>query len=114
MPMNKACLFASLSGALLLGAAAAHAADPPDNWIKNCAACHAKDGTGHTKAGRMVGVKDMTDSQYQQSFTDDQAAAQIKNGFKDASGNTKMKAFGDTLSDSEIKDLVAYIRSLKK
>ena len=112
--MNKISVFAFVSCALVLGAAGARAADAATNWTNNCAACHGKDGAGHTKAGRMVGVKDLTDAQYQQSFTDDQAAAQIKDGFKDASGNSKMKAFGDTLSADEIKDLVAYIRTLKK
>jgi mono/diheme cytochrome c family protein len=112
--MKKISLFASLSCALVLGASVARAADAADNWAKNCAACHGKDGAGHTKAGRMKGVKDMTDSQYQQSFTDEQAADRIKNGLNDAGGNSKMKAFGDTLSDSDIKDLVAYVRSLKK
>jgi cytochrome c553 len=112
--MKKIPFFASLSCALLFGAAAARAADATDTWTKNCMACHGKDGAGHTRAGRMAGVKDMTDAQYQQGFTDDQAAARIKDGLKDDSGKIKMKAFGDGLSDAEIKDLVAYVRSLKK
>ncbi len=112
--MKKLSLIASLSCAVVLSAAVARAADSAATWAGNCAACHAKDGAGHTKAGRMAGVKDMTDAQYQQSFTDDQAAARIKDGLKDDSGKIKMKAFGDTLSDADIKDLVAYVRSLKK
>ena len=115
--MKKASLLASFSTAFLLAAASARAADSGsagDIWAKNCAACHGKDGAGKTKAGRMAGVKDMTDAQYQQSFTDEQAAAQIKGGFKDKNGKVKMKAFGDTLSDADIKNLVAYVRSLKK
>jgi len=112
--MKMISRFAGLVSALVLCGAAAHAADPVENWAKNCAACHGKDGAGHTKAGRMVHVKDMTDAQYQKSFTDEQAAKQIKGGLKDANGKEKMKAFGDVLTDADITALVGYIRSLRK
>ena len=112
-PMKKS-LFVPVLASLLILAAASRAADTAQNWAKNCAACHGKDGVGHTKAGRMAGVKDMTDAKYQKTFTDEKAAAQIKNGFKSPEGKEKMKAFGDVFSPAEIKDLVAYVRSLQK
>lgn len=99
---------------LLVLPAMVHAADAAENWKANCAACHGADGTGHTKAGRMAGVKDMSDAAYQKTFSDEQAMAQIKNGFKDDKGKQKMKAFGDKLNDDEIKALVTYVRSLSK
>jgi cytochrome c553 len=102
------------AAALMLTAAWAHSADAADNWKTNCAACHGADGAGHTKAGRMVRVKDMTDANYQKTFTDDQAAKQIKGGLTDPSGTERMKAFGDKFSDADIAALVAYIRSLQK
>ena len=37
----------------------------------------------------------------------------IKEGVKDGE-KTKMKGFGDTLSDDEIKALVKYVRDFKK
>jgi mono/diheme cytochrome c family protein len=98
---------------MLLGGVA-RSAGIPDTWSKNCASCHGPDGTGHTKAGRMAQVKDMTSADYQKTFTDDQATKQIKEGFKDASGKERMKAFADKLSDDEVKVLVAYVRSLSK
>ena len=49
----------------------------------------------------------------QASFTDADAAKAIKEGMKE-DGKTVMKAFGDKLSDDEIKALVAYVRTLKK
>ena len=97
----------------MLGATSAFSAEAKDNWTKNCAACHGPDGAGHTKAGRMAQVKNMTDPKYQATFTDEQAAKQIKEGFKDSTGKERMKAFGDTLSDDEIKALVGYVRSLQ-
>ena len=92
----------------------ARAADAPENWDKNCAACHGKDGQGATKAGRMAGVKDLSDAEYQKSFTDDKAFTQIKNGLKDDKGKEKMKAFAEKLTDPEVSALVAYVRGLKK
>jgi mono/diheme cytochrome c family protein len=56
----------------------------------------------------------MTNPAYQKTFTDEQAANQIKNGLKDASGKERMRAFGDKLSDDDIKVLVSYVRSLQK
>lgn len=101
------------AAALMLTAAWAHSADAADNWKTNCAACHGADGAGHTKAGRMAQVKNLTDPKYQATFTDEQAAKQIKEGFKDSTGKEKMKAFGDVFSGDEIKALVDYVRSLQ-
>jgi mono/diheme cytochrome c family protein len=103
-----------LTAAFVLCSAAAYSADAPANWTKNCAACHGPDGAGHTKAGRMAQVKDMTSQDYQKGFTDEQAAKQIKEGLKDPSGKEKMRAFGDKFSDTEINALVSYVRTLQK
>jgi len=111
--MNKTTITACVATALMLGATSALCAEASDNWAKNCAACHGPDGAGHTKAGRMAQVKNLTDPKYQATFTDEQAAKQIKEGFKDSTGKEKMKAFGDVFSDAEIKALVDYVRSLQ-
>jgi mono/diheme cytochrome c family protein len=111
--MNKPLIAAAAVLAAL--AAPRLAADAADTWSHNCASCHGADGAGKTKAGRMASVKDFTDAKYQGSFTDEQAAAQIKNGFKDKdTGKEKMKAFGEKLSDADIQDLVKYVRAFKK
>ena len=112
--MNKAKITTYIIAVLVAGGAVARAADAKDLWAKNCAACHGNDGAGHTKAGRMAQVKDMTDAKYQESFTDEQAAKQIKEGLKDASGKEKMKAFAEKLSDAEVTSLVGYVRAFKK
>jgi len=98
-----------------LAATARLSADAADTWNHNCASCHGPDGAGKTKAGRMASVKDFTDGKYQDSFTDDQAIAQIKGGFKDKeTGKEKMKAFGEKLTDPEIADLLKYVRAFRK
>ena len=101
----------------LLGTAPlVRAADVTTNWADNCASCHGKDGKGATKAGRTAGVKDLTEAEYQKTFTDEQAFTQIKNGLKDEKDKEKekMKAFSEKLTDPEITALVAYLRTLKK
>jgi|CZKI01.1.fsa_nt_gi mono/diheme cytochrome c family protein len=111
--MNKITIPACAAAVFMLGATPAFSADAKDNWTKNCASCHGPDGAGHTKAGRMAQVKNMTDPKYQATFTDEQAAKQIKEGLKDPTGKEKMKAFGDLFSDADIKALVDYIRTLQ-
>ncbi len=105
---------ASIAVGLALGAASLGAADVKENWEKQCASCHGKDGKGDTKAGRKADVKNLSDATYQSTFTDEQMFKQIKEGMKDKNGKEKMKAFGGMLSDDEIKALVAFVRGLKK
>ena len=90
----------------------AAAGDVQQNWDKDCAMCHGKDGKGQTTIGRKLQIKDFTDPKAQASFTDDQAIKAIKEGITQ-DGQLKMKAFGDKLSDDEIKALIAHVRSFK-
>jgi cytochrome c553 len=90
----------------------ARAADAKTNWDTLCAKCHGEDGKGQTKMGQKLGVKDLTDAKVQAEIKDDAAFQTIKGGKKDTDGKTLMKSF-DTLSDDEIKALVAYVRAFK-
>jgi mono/diheme cytochrome c family protein len=89
------------------------AADAQALWAANCAQCHGKDGHADTKMGKTLNAKDLTDPAVQASFTDAKATQSIKEGVK-TNGKTTMKAFGDKLSDDDVKALVAYVRTLKK
>ena len=91
----------------------ARAAEVQENWTKNCASCHGKDGKGETKAGKKAQVKDLTDAKYQESLTDEKMFKQIKEGMKE-NGKERMKPYGDKLSDDEIKALIKHIRAYKK
>jgi mono/diheme cytochrome c family protein len=103
-----------ISVALLFAAAvSARAADAKENWDKNCKVCHGVDGKGKTKMGEKAGVKDYTDPKVQEGMKDEAMTKAIKEGVKEGE-KTKMKAFGETLSDDEIKALVKYIRDFKK
>jgi cytochrome c553 len=96
-----------------VGVLSVSAADVKENWEKNCQKCHGEDGAGKTKMGEKLKVKDYTDAKVQAEMKDDAMMKAIKDGVKD--GDTvKMKAFGETLSDDEIKALVKHIRGFKK
>jgi cytochrome c553 len=112
--MKPKYLLKIVFGALLLGSLTGWSAraDATATWATSCAACHGKDGKGATMMGRKLGIKDLTDPKVQASFTDADATKAIKEGITD-NGTVKMKAFGDKLSDDDIKGLVAHVRSLK-
>ena len=98
---------------LIAGAVSLRAADAKENWDKNCKRCHGEDGKGKTKMGEKYSIKDYTDAKVQEGMKDEAITKAIKEGVKD--GETiKMKAFGDVLSDDEIKALVKYVRDFKK
>ena len=105
---------ASVTAALAITACAALAAEPPEAYTKQCASCHGKDGAGHTKAGKKLEVKDLTDAAYQKGFSDEEAFKAIKEGMKGKDGSEKMKPFNEKLTDDEITAVVKYVRTLAK
>jgi len=109
--MKKMILLAAMFG--LAAALSAKAADAKENWDTLCAKCHGADGKGDTKMGQKLGAKDFTDAKVQADMKDAAATKAIKEGLKSADDKTLMKPF-DSLSDDEIKALVAYVRGLKK
>jgi mono/diheme cytochrome c family protein len=98
---------------LALTVMSARADEPKVIYDKDCAKCHGPDGKGDTKMGKKLGVKDYSDAKVQAELKDDAAFKSIKEGLKDKEGKVLMKP-AETLSDSDIKALVAYIRTLKK
>lgn len=88
------------------------AADAEENWDKQCAECHGKEGKGDTKMLQKVGVKDYTDAKVQGEMEDEAAFKAIKEGVKDKDGRTLMKP-GEGLSDDDIKALVKLVRGFK-
>ena len=109
--MKKVILFVTLFG--LAASLSLKAADAKENWDSLCAKCHGTEGKGDTKMGQKLGCKDFTDAKVQEEMKDDAAVKAIKDGLKSADDKTLMKPF-DTLSDDEVKALVAYVRGLKK
>ena len=75
-----------------------------DLFKHKCIMCHGADGKGYPN----MKTPDFTDPKFQAKHTDDEITKTIKNG----KPGTVMPAFKDSLSDDQIKALVAYIRSL--
>jgi cytochrome c6 len=98
---------------LPLAAGIGYAATAAENWENSCAKCHGADGTGSTKIGKKLKLKDYTDAKVQADLKDEDMVKAITNGVSEG-GKEKMKTFKGDLSDPEIKDLVAYIRKMKK
>jgi len=109
--MKKMLLLVTLFG--LAASLSVKAADAKENWDNLCAKCHGADGKGDTKMGAKLGCKDFTDAKVQADIKDDAAAKAIKEGLKSTDDKTLMKPF-DSLSDEEVKALVAYVHGLKK
>jgi cytochrome c553 len=108
--MNRLILIAA--AALAVSVVSASAADVKETWEKSCAKCHGPDGKGDTKMGKKLDIKDLTDSKYQATLKDDDMFKAIKEGIKDGE-KLRMKA-AEGLNDAEMKDLVSYVRALKK
>jgi mono/diheme cytochrome c family protein len=96
-----------------LASSSAQGADPQTNWSNNCVQCHGQDGSANTPMGKALSAKNLRSAEVQASFTDAEAVEAIKNGVK-RNGAMAMLAFGGTLTDDEIKALVAYVRTLKQ
>lgn len=104
-------LFLLTVGLALPGAA--FAADPKENWSHYCSRCHGPDGTGNTKIGKKLEVKDYTSADVQAKLKDDEMLKTILQGATQ-DGKERMPAYKDKLSADEAKAMVAYVRSLKK
>jgi len=109
--MKKTALLITVS--LALAASTAFAEDVKVNWEKHCQKCHGADGKGQTVMGKKLKVKDYTDAKVQASMKDEEIVKFIKEGKKEGD-KTLMKAYADVFSEAEIKDLLAYVRKLKK
>jgi mono/diheme cytochrome c family protein len=91
----------------LVPAQAPGAADGAALYKTKCAMCHGPDGAGKTPAGSKLKVRDLHSPEVQ-TLSDSDIALGI------GKGKDKMPAFGKTLSEDQIKSLVAYIRDLGK
>lgn len=94
--------------ALVLPAFSVAADTGPDLFATKCAACHAKDGSGNTAMGKNLKVRDLGSADVQK--TPDKDLKDIVSKGKPP----KMPAYSGKLTDTQIDDLVKFIRSLKK
>ena len=93
-------------GVISLLNVSAMAQDAAATYKAKCAMCHGADGKG-SPTGLKMGAHDFTSADVQKQ-TDAQLTETI------TKGKNKMPAYDGKLKDTEIKDLVAFIRSLAK
>ena len=79
----------------------------PKSYATNCVLCHAADGSGSSPSGKALKAKDLGSKEVQAKSDEDLAEVITK-------GKGKMPAFGNKLKPEQIKELTAYIRTLKK
>ena len=79
----------------------------PTLYKAKCAACHGADGKGETAMGKANKLRDLGSPDVQKQ-SDEDLSGTITNG------KNKMPAYGKSLKPEQVKDLVAFIRSLAK
>ncbi|HKP46026.1 MAG TPA: cytochrome c [Pyrinomonadaceae bacterium] len=92
----------------LLVARSSAPASAAQNYSKQCATCHGKDGRAKTLKGRVKHARNLTDAGWQEQVTDERIFNSIMNG------KGKMPSYSKKLSEAEIDALVSYVRALKK
>ena len=78
-----------------------------DIFKAKCAACHAADGSGNTPVGKKLSIRDLRSAEVQGQS--DSALANII-----SKGKGKMPSYAASLGDAKIRELVAFIRTLRK
>jgi cytochrome c6 len=82
--------------------------DATSVYNSKCAGCHGRDGRARSMHAKHEHARDLTTSEWQDSVSDERIYNSISNG------KGKMPAFKKKLSDSQIDELVSYVRRLRK
>jgi mono/diheme cytochrome c family protein len=106
MTLVKRVALIGLASALAVPTIAAAQAKGQDVFKAKCAMCHGADGSGSTSMGKSMGLKPLGSPDVQK-MSDADLTALITNG------KGKMPAYKGKLTDAQISDVVAYIRTLK-
>ena len=86
----------------------AYAAGPgADTYTAKCQMCHGATGLGDGPAGKAMGAKPFNSPDYINASDADLIAAT-------KTGKGKMTGYAGKLTDAQIADVVAYIRTLQK
>jgi mono/diheme cytochrome c family protein len=80
---------------------------PGDLYKTKCAMCHGVDGLAATPMGKNMKILSFKDPAMLKA-SDSRFFASTKNGLN------KMPAYNGKLTDQQIKDVIAYIRTLQK
>lgn len=84
------------------------AGDVARTYNSKCASCHGRDGRSKTLRGRRTHSRDLSSGEWQNDVSDERIYNSISNG------KGKMPSFKKSLTDSQIDELVSYVRRLRK
>ncbi len=104
---NRAVLNSAVILLALLFSTYVFADSGADIYKTKCSACHGKNGAGDTMLGKNLKLRPLGSDDVQKQ-SDDELFTIISKGKK------RMPPFDRKLSKDQIRDLVKYIRSLKK
>ena len=82
-------------------------ADGAADFKAKCAACHGATGAGDTTMGKNLKLRDLGSADVQKQSDDELTGIVTK-------GKNKMPSYDGKLSADQIKDIVKFIRTLKK
>ncbi len=92
---------------IVFAATSAKAQSAPDLYKAKCMMCHAADGSGSTPAGKSMKAIPFNSPTLIKASDADLIASTTN-------GKGKMPAFSGKLTAPQIKELIAYIRTLQK
>lgn len=107
MTLRSRIALVGLAATLALPAIAFAQGSGADTFKAKCAMCHGADGSASTGMGKSMGLKALGSPEVQ-SMSDADMTTLITDG------KGKMPAYKGKLTDAQIKDVVAHIRTLKK
>lgn len=116
--MKKLCFSSAfLFVAMTIAASPGRAQDQAEGrklYTSYCASCHGDKGKGDGVAAGSLSVKprDHTNGAVMNQLTDQSLADVISKGGGAVGKSTFMPAWGASLNEKQVRDLVAYIRSL--
>ncbi len=106
--MRRLAMLAALSAVGFVLSASANAQEAGEKVYKaKCASCHGADGKGATPAGKATKARDFSSDDVKKETDAEWTEIIVK-------GKNKMPSYDKKLTESEVKDVVAYIRSLGK
>jgi len=106
----------SLAATLLMQSMPSAAEATPELFRELCSVCHGVGGKGDGPSAQGLEPKpaDFTNCKVMSKDSDNVLFKIIKGGGQSAGRSTVMPAWGDSLSEQQIRDLVKFIRGLCK
>jgi cytochrome c6 len=108
--MKKVVTAIAIVGVLCLVGSVARSQDVANGekvYKAKCASCHGPDGKGETAAGKATKARDLASPEVKKETDAEWTDIVVK-------GKNKMPSYDKKLTDAEVKDVVAYMRSLVK